>query len=50
MRALVSTGSRWAALDTSNTSNLGPYGMCWTHSTYKFQVNVVNSDWTGLTP
>ncbi|AKJ00374.1 hypothetical protein ATI61_104219 [Archangium gephyra] len=44
------TGSTWAALDTSNTSNLGPYGLCWTSSTYKFQVNVVNSDWTGLTP
>jgi hypothetical protein len=44
------TGSTWASLDASKTSTLGPYGLCWTNGAYGFQVNVANSDWTGLTP
>jgi hypothetical protein len=44
------TVSAWPALDTSNSSQLGPYGLCWTNGTYNFSVAVPNSDWTALTP
>jgi hypothetical protein len=44
------TGSAWQQLGSTNTSPLGPYGMCWTNSTYRWQVNSPNNDWTALTP
>ncbi|MBZ4335956.1 hypothetical protein [Corallococcus sp. AS-1-12] len=46
----IYTVSAWPALDASNSSQLGPYGLCWTNGTYNFSVSVPNSDWTALTP
>lgn len=46
----IRVSGSWTLLSTSNSTDYGPFGLCFTNGTYGFQVINANYDWQALTP
>ena len=46
---LVLSGGNWVRLNGSTSGQLGPYGLCWENSTYRFTTSTGLDRWQALT-